>query len=68
MIAVLFLFFRSGIPLLIFWQRRTDMKTGTIIAIIVCVLVACCLFTHRRVIRALIKHEPMPKRQNGISG
>ena len=37
------------------------MKTGTIIAIIVCVLVACCLFTHRRVIRALIKHEPMPK-------
>ena len=37
------------------------MKTGTIIAIIVCVLVACCLFTHRRVIRAHIKHEPMPK-------
>lgn len=24
-------------------------------------LVACCLFTHRRVIKALIKHEPMPK-------
>ena len=37
------------------------MKTGTIIVIIVCVLVVCCLFTHRRVIRALIKHEPMPK-------
>lgn len=37
------------------------MKTGTVITIIVCVLLACCLFTHRRVIRALIKHEPMPK-------
>lgn len=37
------------------------MKTGTIVAIVVCLLVACCLFTHRRVIRALIKGEPMPK-------
>jgi len=37
------------------------MKTGTVIAIVVCVLVACCCFTYRRVIRALIKHEPMPK-------
>jgi len=37
------------------------MKTGTIILIVVCILVVCCLFTHRRVIRALIKHEPMPK-------
>ncbi len=26
-----------------------------------CVLAVCCLFTHRRVIRALIKHEPMHK-------
>lgn len=37
------------------------MKGSMIILIVVCVLVACCLFTHRRVIRALIKHEPMPK-------
>ncbi len=37
------------------------MKTGMVITIIVCVLLACCLFTHRRVIRALIKHEPIPK-------
>lgn len=37
------------------------MKTGTIILIVVCILVVCCLFTHRRVLRALIKHEPMPK-------
>lgn len=40
------------------------MKTGTIILIVVCLLVACCLFTHRRVIRALVKHEPMPKAPN----
>ena len=37
------------------------MSTGTIILIIVCVLLVCCCFTHRRVIRALLKHEPMPK-------
>ena len=37
------------------------MKTGTVILIVVCILVVCCLFTHRRVLRALIKHEPMPK-------
>ncbi|MBR3326568.1 MAG: hypothetical protein IKG22_04530 [Atopobiaceae bacterium] len=24
-------------------------------------LVACCLYTHRRVIKAMVKHEPMPK-------
>ena len=28
---------------------------------IVVLLVLCCLFTHRRVIKALVKHEPMPK-------
>ena len=33
---------------------------GKIIAIVVCLLVLCCLYTHRRVIKALIKHEPMP--------
>ena len=37
------------------------MKPGTIILLVVLVLVACCLYTHRRVIKALIKHEPMPK-------
>ena len=37
------------------------MKPETIIGIVICLLVVCCLFTHRRVIRALIKHEPMPK-------
>ncbi len=37
------------------------MKRGTIIWLIVLVLCAGCLFTHRRVIRALLKHEPMPK-------
>ena len=36
------------------------MSIGTIILIVVVVLAVCC-FTHRRVIRALIKHEPMPK-------
>ena len=36
------------------------MKPGVIVLIVVCVLLLCC-FTHRRVIRALIKHEPMPK-------
>ena len=37
------------------------MSSGTIILIVVAVLVVCCCFTHRRVIRALLKHEPMPK-------
>ena len=36
------------------------MKPGYIVLIVVCVLLLCCCFTHRRVIRALIKHEPMP--------
>ena len=37
------------------------MSIGTIILIVVVVLAVCCCFTHRRVIRALLKHEPMPK-------
>ncbi len=37
------------------------MKTGTIILIVILVLCVCCLFTHRRVIKALIRHEPVPK-------
>jgi len=36
------------------------MTTGIIIGIVV-VAIAGCLYTHRRVIRALINHEPMPK-------
>ena len=32
-----------------------------LIWMIVALLVLCCLFTHRRVIKALVKHEPMPK-------
>ena len=37
------------------------MQTGTIILIVACVLIVGCLFTHRRVIKSLIRHEPMPK-------
>ena len=37
------------------------MRAGTVIWIVIAVLVVCCCFTHSRVIRALIKHEPMPK-------
>ena len=33
---------------------------GKLIACTVCVL-TCCLYTHRRVIKAVIKNEPMPK-------
>ena len=36
------------------------MSTGGIIGIIAAALVLCC-YTHRRVFRALFKHEPMPK-------
>jgi len=37
------------------------MNAGTVIWIVVAALVVCCCFTHRRVIKALVKHEPMPK-------
>ena len=37
------------------------MSAGTIILIVAAVLIVCWCFTHRRVIRALVKHEPMPK-------
>ena len=37
------------------------MNGGTIALCVVGAAVACCAFTHRRVIGALIKHEPMPK-------
>ncbi len=37
------------------------MSTGTIIRIVVALLVICCLFTHRRVIKALFTGTAMPK-------
>ena len=37
------------------------MEKSTIIWIVVLVLVLCCCYTHRRVIKALFNHEPMPK-------
>lgn len=40
------------------------MKAGTLILIVICILIVCCCFTHRHVIRALLKKEPMPKAPN----
>ena len=40
------------------------MDPWIIVLIVVCVLHVCCCFTHRRVIRALLRHEPMPKAPN----
>lgn len=37
------------------------MKAGTVIAIACAAVVTCCVYTHRRVIRALITGEEMPK-------
>ena len=37
------------------------MKTEVIVGIVVIAAVGCCLYTHRHVIKALVKHEPMPK-------
>ena len=37
------------------------MKTGVIAGVVACAAVCCCLYTHRRVIKALANHEPMPK-------
>lgn len=37
------------------------MSTGTIIWSIVGILFVCCLFIHRRVVKALVRHEQMPK-------
>ena len=36
------------------------MNTAAVIWIVLALIVACCLFTHRRVIRALIRHEDKP--------
>lgn len=37
------------------------MRIKTMATIGAIVLVGCCLYTHRRVIKAIVKHEPMPK-------
>ncbi len=37
------------------------MTAGQIILLIAAILVLCCLFTHRRVIKAAIRREGMPK-------
>ena len=37
------------------------MKKRTVIWMIVCALAVCCVYVHRRVIRALIRHESLPK-------
>ena len=37
------------------------MKTGIIVGVALGVAVGCCLYTHRRVIKALINGESMPK-------
>lgn len=37
------------------------MTTGTITRSIIAAMAICCCFTHRRVIKALITHQPMPK-------
>lgn len=37
------------------------MKAKLVVGIAAATLVACCLYTHRRVIKAVVNHEPMPK-------
>lgn len=37
------------------------MKSKTIALAITCVAVACCAYTHRRVIKAAVTGEEMPK-------
>lgn len=37
------------------------MSGKKIFGVIALLLAVCCLFTHRRVIRAIIKNEHMPK-------
>ena len=39
-------------------RKSIALITGLIIVL---ALVVCCLYTHRRVIRALLNHEEMPK-------
>ncbi len=42
-------------------KKEKTMKAGTVIAIACAAVVTCCVYTHRRVIRALITGEEMPK-------
>ena len=44
------------------------MKTKHVVIIVLLILFGGCLFVHRRVIKALITGEPMPKRQTGTVG
>ena len=37
------------------------MKTSVVVRVADAAVVGCCLYTHRRVIKALVKNEPMPK-------
>ena len=44
-------------------EKEYSMKkvNKKVIIIVAAVLIVCWCFTHRRVIRALVRHEPMPK-------
>ena len=42
------------------WKGEMIMK-GKIAACCICALTCCCLYTHRRVLKACIKGGPMPK-------
>ncbi len=37
------------------------MSAGAVVGMIAVLLVVCCCLIHRRVILALIRHEPMPR-------
>ncbi len=37
------------------------MNKKTVIWAVVCALFTCCVYVHRRVIRAMILREPMPE-------
>jgi len=37
------------------------MNKGVITGLAICALVTCCAYTHRRVIKAWLNGEPMPK-------
>ena len=34
------------------------MKPGTVVGFVICVLVVCCLFTHRRVMNCTVRSIP----------
>ena len=47
-----------------FSRVRLHMKTKHVVIIVLLILFGGCLFVHRRVIKALITGEPMPKAPN----